>query len=484
MTVPAATERVLPTLNPDGTRRWMRPRLFPGRFWRRRRLVAWALIALFTAIPYLSLKGKPVILLDVVHRQFTLFGTTFLPTDSVFLMLLLVGIFLGIFLLTAVYGRVWCGWACPQTVYMEFLYRPIERLIEGGASAQERLDRHVLHPRRLLKYAVFAAFSMYLAHTFLAYFVGVRALARWVTRSPFEHPVAFLVMAGTTLLMLLDFGWFREQVCMVACPYGRLQSVLLDRRSLIVGYDHRRGEPRGKLGRRGLPLVAVPARAGDCIDCGACVVACPTGIDIRDGLQMECIHCTQCMDACDSIMDRIGRPRGLIRYSSRDELGGAPRRLLRARIVLYPVLVVLVWGALVVALAHRQPADVTVLRGLGSPFTVLPSGAVSNQIRVKIVNRDGVDHRYRIEVEPAGGERGESLEMIAPDNPLPVAAGKSATATVFVTAPQGGFDDGRREVRVRISDGSGWSDTIAYRLLGPEGHADREEHRSRERHEK
>jgi cytochrome c oxidase accessory protein FixG len=399
-------------------------------------------------------------------------------------MLLLVGIFLAIFLLTATYGRVWCGWACPQTVYMEFLYRPVERLIEGGPSAQERLDRHPLHPRRLAKYAVFGGLSMFLAHTFLAYFVGVGALARWVTRSPFEHPIAFLVMAGTTALMLLDFGWFREQVCMVACPYGRLQSVLLDRRSLIVGYDYRRGEPRGKPGRRRLVLVNGAARPGDCIDCGACVAACPTGIDIREGLQMECIHCTQCMDACDAIMDRVGRPRGLIRYSSRDELAGAPQRILRPRIVLYPVLLVLVWGALAWALAHRAPADVTVLRGLGSPFTVLPSGLVSNQIRVKIVNRDAVDHRYLIEVEATGKGKGGPLEMISPDNPLAVAAGKSATATVFVEAPPRAFDDGRREVRFRISDGAGWSDVVPYRLLGPEDHEAHEDRGPKERHEK
>jgi cytochrome c oxidase accessory protein FixG len=463
-----AKERVLPTLNPDGTRRWIRPKLFPGRWWRRRRAVAWGLIGLFTVLPYLSLAGKPVILLDVVHRQFTVLGTTFLPTDSMLLMLLLVGIFLAIFLLTAMYGRVWCGWACPQTVYMEFLYRPLERLIEGGAAAQERLDRHPLSPRRLVKYAVFVACSMYLAHTFLAYFVGVGALAQWVTRSPVEHPVAFSVMAGTTALMLLDYAWFREQVCLVACPYGRLQSVLLDRRSLIVGYDHRRGEPRGKRGRRPLRVVGGRGGAGHCIDCGACVLACPTGIDIRDGLQMECVHCTQCIDACDSIMDRVEQPRGLIRYTSRDELAGAARRALRPRIVLYPLLLVLVWGALVVALASRPPADLTVLRGVGYPYAVLPSGAVSNQIRVKIVNRDRVDHRYLIAVEPEERDRGVPLEMIAPDNPLPVAAGKTATATVFVNAGRDAFRDGRRDVRVRITDGAGWSTTVPYRLLGPD----------------
>ena len=255
---------------------------------------------------------------------------------------------------------------------------------------------------------------MFLAHTFLAYFVGIEALRHWITRSPFEHPAAFLVMAGTTALMFLDFGWFREQVCMVACPYGRLQSVLLDRRSLIVGYDYRRGEPRGHLARRSeRGHDAATHSRGDCVDCGACVVTCPTGIDIRDGLQMECIHCTQCMDACDSVMDRIGRPRGLIRYSSRDELGGAPRRILRPRLIFYPLLLLAVWGMLGWSLAHRQSADVTVLRGVGSPFTLLPSGEVSNQIRIKIVNRSAGDRRYLIELV-----NGEGLHLIAPDNPV------------------------------------------------------------------
>jgi cytochrome c oxidase accessory protein FixG len=475
-----ARERVLPTLNRDGSRRWLLPKLSPGRFWKRRRALAWALLALFTLIPYLRRNGKPLILLDVTHREFTLFGVTFLPTDTMLLMLLLVGIFLGIFLLTAVYGRVWCGWACPQTVYMEFLYRPIERLIDGGRGAQLRAAGGPLSPRRVVKLGVFILLSMFLAHTFLAYFVGIAALRHWVTRPPLEHPIAFLVMAATTALMLLDFGWFREQVCLVACPYGRFQSVLLDRRSLIVGYDPGRGEPRGILRRRrGASTPGPPARWGDCIDCGACVVTCPTGIDIRDGLQMECIHCTQCIDACDSVMDKIGRPRGLIRYSSKDELEGRPRRMLRPRVVLYPLLLVLVWGALVVALARREPADVTVLRGAGTPFSVLPSGLVSNQIRIKIVNRRDSDQHYRLDLAGGGG----GVSLIAPDNPLPVPAGKSATTSVFVTAPRGAFDDGRREIRFLIRDDAGFRTSAAYRLLGPKDEHHDEEHHDGGRHD-
>ncbi|HVQ75848.1 MAG TPA: cytochrome c oxidase accessory protein CcoG [Candidatus Binatia bacterium] len=457
-------ERVLPTLNRDGTRRWLRPRLSPGRFHGRRRVLAWALIALFTAIPYIRMNGKPLVLLDVVRREFTLFGTTFVPTDTMLLMLFLVGTFLGIFWLTAVYGRVWCGWACPQTVYMEFVYRPLERLIEGSRAAQEGLDRRWVSLRRVVKYAVFVVVSMFLAHTFLAYFVGVESLARWVTRSPVEHPVAFLVMAGATLLMLLDFGFFREQVCMVACPYGRFQSVLLDRRSLIVGYDPGRGEPRGTYrARRAAAGDGAATRThGDCIDCGACVVTCPTGIDIRDGLQMECVHCTQCIDACDAVMDHIGRPRGLIRYTSRDELQGAPRRILRARVVAYPLLLLAVFGGLGWALAHRPLAEVTILRGVGSPFVLLSSGEISNQIRIRIANRDRRDHEYRMALVDGGG-----LRLIAPDNPLRVRAGKTATTTAFVAGQPRAISGGARDIRLRVDDGQGFGVEVPYRVLGP-----------------
>jgi cytochrome c oxidase accessory protein FixG len=453
------TERVLPTLNEDGSRRWIRPKLSRGPWWKRRLLVGWSLIVVFTLIPYLKMRGKPLILLDVPHRQFTLFGTTFLPTDSMFLMLLLVGLFVGIFLVTAILGRVWCGWACPQTVYMEFVYRPLERLIEGNRGRQMKLDREGPDGRRVVKNVVFGFVSILLAHTFLAYFVGVSALFGWMTGPPSQHWGAFLVAAGVAALMFLDFGVLREQVCLVACPYGRFQSVLLDRRSLIVGYDARRGEPRGPMRDR---KDATPSH-GDCIDCAACVITCPTGIDIRDGLQMECIHCTQCIDACDVVMEKTGRPRGLIRYGARDELEGKPRRILRPRIVIYPLIMVLVWGGLVYALAHRGSADVTVLRGIGAPYGVLPDGRISNQLRVKIVNRSQETRRYAISIKDA-----PDLALASPDNPLEVGPGASATASVFVMAESRSFPRGLREIDVLVSDGIGFERATHYRLLGPE----------------
>ena len=454
---PSSDERVLSTLNRDGSRRWLRPRLSKGRFHRRRFWVAWGLILMFTAIPYIRLKGKPLILLDVPNREFTLIGKTFLPTDTMLLMLLLVGIFVGIFFVTALFGRAWCGWACPQTVYMEFLFRPLGRFIEGGRSKQLKLDREGINFRRILKFVVFLFVSMFLAHTFLAYFVGVETLLRWVRQSPLEHPAAFVVMAVTTLLMLGDFGYFREQVCLVACPYGRFQSVLLDRRSMIVGYDYNRGEPRGKR-RKNLEQ----GELGDCVDCGACVVTCPTGIDIRNGLQMECVNCTQCIDACDAIMTKLDKPRGLIRYSSQEVLQTGKQKILRPRVLIYPLILVVVFGLLGVALAEKESSDLTILRGLGSPFMQLPSGEISNQIRVKIVNRTGGSRDYLIELVDPG-----SMKLVAPQNPVPLENKRTETATVFVITGRDAFVDGKREVSFRITDGAGFEKEMPYLLLGP-----------------
>jgi len=470
VSAPVAVGRVLPTLNEDGSRRWIRPKPSHGSYAKVRRVVAYGLMLVFFLIPHLRMGGKPLILLDIPRRQFTLFGTTFLPTDTMLLMLLLASIIIAIFLMTALFGRVWCGWACPQTVYMEFLFRPIERLVEGGRSGSLALDkqRSHFHPRRLLKYAIYVVLAVFLAHTFLAYFVGTEALAQWIRRSPADHPTSFLVMAGTALAIFGDFAYFREQTCLVACPYGRMQSVLLDRQSLIVAYDPTRGEPRMKGKAR-------PEGAGDCIDCGACVTTCPTGIDIRDGLQMECIHCTQCADACDEIMTRVGKPKGLIRYSSRELLEGHKRHLIRPRTVLYPLALALFLGAFTYALATRDAADVTVLGGQGEPFTRQADGQIANQLRVKIANRTHEDHDYRIEV--AGATDGS---VVVPQNPLRVASGQSAETPLFVLLPRSVFHDGEHRVTVRVSDGAGFSTSVAYRLVGPE---DDDDDHGRERRE-
>jgi cytochrome c oxidase accessory protein FixG len=455
MSAPVPSHRVLPTLNTDGTRRWIRPRLYPGPKWRVRRIVAWVLMVTFVALPWLRLGGRPVVLLDVARREFVLFGRTFLPTDGVLLMLLMLAIFVAVVLVSALAGRAWCGWACPQTVYMEFLYRPIERLFEGKRERQLELDRKGPSLRRIAKNGVFLGVSVLLGNAFLAYFVGTDALLRWVTHSPYEHPEPFLVMAAVSALTFFDFAYFREQMCTVACPYARLQSVLLDRKSLIVGYDVTRGEPRSKgKGKAG---------SGDCIDCRACVVACPTGIDIRQGLQLECIACTQCADACDSIMDRIKKPRGLIRYAAQESLeSGRPSRIVRPRVLVYAALLVGLLVALVATARARAASEVTILRGIGAPFEMRDGQSV-NQIRVKVQNRAPEARRFRIELLDAPGAR-----LIAPENPLAVGQDEQRSTSVFVMADPRSLPNGRRAVRFRVSDGQGFSLVVPYQLLGPQ----------------
>ncbi len=453
-----ATERVLPTLNVDGSRRWLRPKPSSGAFLRWRRRVAWLLILVFCAIPYLKVGGKPLVLLDLPRREFTLFGVTFLSTDTVLVMLLALATLTGIFLVTALLGRVWCGWACPQTVYMEFLFRPLERLIEGGWRGSRRLDKggHFAL-RRLIKYAVYVIPSVFLAHIFLAYFVGIEQLAVWVQRSPIHHPTSFLVMLGTTAAVYFDFTWFREQTCLVACPYGRLQAVLLDRRSKIVGYDPRRGEPRAKA------QTPRPAGAGDCVDCGLCVLTCPTGIDIRQGLQMECIHCTQCMDGCDAVMERFGKPKGLIRYGTQDEFEGRTARFARPRVVLYPIVLAICLATLIVLLVTRSDAEITLLGSPGVPYEVQTGGVVTNQVRIKIRNRGASEHRYRIALDGAPEAR-----VVTPVNPLPVPAGGVRNTSVFVQLPAAAIPTGERVVTFRIDDGAGPARSFPWRLVGPE----------------
>jgi cytochrome c oxidase accessory protein FixG len=311
--------------------------------------------------------------------------------------------------------------------------------------------------RRALKNLVFLGLSFVLANVFLSYFVGTHALRRWMTEPPAQHMAGFLVVLVTTGLVFFDFAYFREQMCTVICPYARLQSVLLDRRSLVIGYDVKRGEPRSKGKQK-------PGN-GDCIDCQACVVACPTGIDIRQGLQLECIACAQCVDACDSIMARIHKPSGLIRYASQDTLEtGRKASLLRPRVVIYSLLLLALLAILTNALLVKPGAEVTILRGIGAPYTENGPHVV-NQIRIKIQNRGSATQNYHVELADL-----PTAQLISPEDPLPVPAGEHRTTSVFVMAPKSVLSHGRRAVHFRITDSNGYRAEFPYELLGPEAH--------------
>ena len=364
---------------------------------------------------------------------------TFSPTDAPLLALLMLLIFFSIFLMTALAGRVWCGWGCPQTVYMEFLYRPLERLFEGSYTAQQRLDREGMNAQRVLKFMTFLAVSFFVANTFLAYFVGTERLLRWVTHSPLEHPGAFGIMAVTTALMTFDFGYFREQMCTVACPYGRFQSVLLDRQSMIVSYDAGRGEPRGKR-RKNAPADAAPV--GDCVDCRACVITCPTGIDIRKGLQMECIACGLCVDACNEIMDKVGLPRGLVRYDTERHLKLRAQgieekfKIIRPRTIYYAGVLAVVGGIMLYALITRAPLELHVLHDRNPLYVQLSDGEIRNGYILKILNKTHDHKNYNIKV--AGLENAKvdvkGAGDLTPDS-LYVQADSVGEFHIFVSAP-------------------------------------------------
>lgn len=462
-TPPIPKERVLPTLNQDGTRLRIRPKLYQGVHLARRRLVAWALILMFAGLPFLKIGGMPAVLLDLGAREFTFFGRTFFATDGVLLMFLMLSIFIGIIAMTAVVGRAWCGWGCPQTVYMEFLFRPIERLFEGDRNAQLRLDGRGGGLRRVLKNGVFLVLSVLVANVFLAYFVGVETLGEWMLTPPTKNPTGFLVMACTAALVMFDFAYFREQMCTVICPYARLQAALLDKDSLIIGYDEKRGEPRHKGKSRD--------GDGDCVDCSACVVACPTGIDIREGLQLECIACAQCIDACDTIMPKVNKPLGLIRYTSQASLSGRVSRVLRPRVLAYALLMTLLVGALLFVGSGRKGADVMVLRGIGMPFEVTETG-VRNQLRIKIENRASEPQTYTLSFHAGTAETSVPLldkgaQVIAPENPLTVEKKGQRTTTVYITVPKTLFQGESLPVVVLVEEPDGNLIKIPYVLLGP-----------------
>jgi len=461
--LPQPEGNVLSTMEADGRRRWLHPRLSKGKHWHRRRAVAWGLIAVFTLLPWLRWAGRPLVLLDIPNRKFLMFGTTFLPTDTLPLAFAILSIFMSIFFVTAVFGRVWCGWGCPQTVYMEFVFRPVERFFLGRSGIGGKPRKNVAVWRHLAKYAVFLVICAHLANTFLAYFVGTDNLVKWIwSGAPWEHPGPMTIFVLVTAAMMFDFAFWREQLCIIGCPYGRFQSVMLDRQSLIVSYDPRRGEPRGKprKAKRGqdVPLPVI----GDCIDCNQCVRVCPTGIDIREGLQLECINCTQCIDACDDIMDRMKRPRGLIRYSSQDAIDGKPTKWIRLRVVIYPLAVCGLLTAMVVSLLLKPTSDIEVLRTLGRPFSVMSDGMIDNTLRVKITNRTEETRLYHFAVPGI-----EGVDLVTERPAVALEPGKTLTELVRVRLPYSAFTGGRLRVNLQVIDDRGTVFKRTIPLQGP-----------------
>ena len=444
----------------DGSRATVHPADVSGRFTRARRAVFAVLLALYLVIPWITLGGNPAVLLDLPGRRFYLMGRLFNAQDGFLLFFVLAGIGITLILVTTILGRVWCGWACPQTVFLEAVFRPIQRLIEGNREARMRreakdwdFDRTW---RRVLLWSLYAVIASLLAHAFLGYFFPVRTLVGMILGGPGEHPEAFLAVTVATGLIFFDVAWFREQLCLAICPYGRLQSAMTDPDSLVVGYDTTRGEPRGKAKAEGV---------GDCVDCNRCVVVCPTGIDIRNGLQLDCIACTQCIDACDEVMDKLHRPRGLIRYDSLNGLMGRARHFLRPRLFIYAAVIVLWVVGLAITLRTRVEFETNLLRLQGAPYT-LEGDTVRNAFDIHLVNKRNARTTFRVEPQDAGAP---GLQFVIPLREVTLDPLAGTHLPIFVTMPRSAFrGDVPLRIRVRPTGaGDAETRTVTAPFLGP-----------------
>jgi cytochrome c oxidase accessory protein FixG len=386
-------------INADGSRNRIHPADVRGRYQSRKRIIQAILILVWIVLPWVTVDGRPAILIDIEHRSFFLFGQTFNAQDFGFVFFLLTGIGITLFIISAVFGRVWCGYACPHTVFLEGVYRRIERWIDGSATQRKKLEAAALSGallrKRLLKHGLYVLVSLFLAHNVLSYFFGAHHVLDAITSSPTKHPFAFGFTMVSALLVYGNFAFFREQLCIVICPYGRLQGVLYDPDTVNVAYDHVRGEPRGRYSDAG---------KGDCIDCFRCVAVCPTGIDIRNGTQLECIGCANCIDACDEVMTKVGRPTGLVRYDSQNGVEHGRRRILRPRVWFYIVMVLIGAGVFGYAAFNRAPFEAKLLRQQGSPFDI-DEQRVRNALVLQIVNKQPRSHEFVIEPVASPGVR-------------------------------------------------------------------------------
>jgi len=384
-------------VNADGSRNKIHTADVRGRYQRRKWVLWTLLIAIYVALPWLRIGGHPAFLIDIPRRHFYLFGNTFNAQDFWLAFFVVSGIGFALIVVSALWGRVWCGYGCPQTVFLEGVFRRVERLFEGSAARRKKLDAQGVTLEKVVrrggKYATYLALSVVLSHTFLGYFMPVREVVAAMTGAPSAHPNAFLFVLIATTIVYANFAWFREQLCIVICPYGRLQSVLYDQDTVNVGYDRDRGEPRGKHHVEG---------RGDCIDCFRCVAVCPTGIDIRNGTQLECVGCANCIDACDEVMDRLGQPRGLVRYDSQRGFEEGARRFFRPRVALYAVLLAIGVAVFGFALTRRTAFEANVVRVQGSAYT-LDGDVVTNAFVVHLVNKLPEDSTFAIEAVASSG---------------------------------------------------------------------------------
>jgi len=394
----------LATLNESGKRNWVYAQKPKGKLYNYRNIVSYTLLFLLFTIPFIKLNGEPFLLFNILERKFILFGVQFWPQDFHLFLYSMITLFVFVVLFTVSYGRIWCGWTCPQTVFLEFIFRKIEYLIEGNPSQQRKLDAQSMNFnkfwRKTLKFSLFYAICFSITNAFLSYIIGVDQLIEIMKAPISDHRVGFTVAVLFSGVMFFVFTKLREQVCTMICPYGRLQGVLLDSNSIVVAYDYKRGEERA-------PLEAGEDREedgkGDCIDCYQCVDVCPTGIDVRDGTQLECINCTACIDECNSVMDWIGKPKGLIRFDSEKNIAEGSKQKWPARKIAYTVVLGILLGVVATLFSLRTDLEAIILRTPGLMYQQQENG-FSNMYSFKIVNKTNFDTPIYFKIMNHDGE--------------------------------------------------------------------------------
>lgn len=447
----------LGTVDEKGKRVWVYPKKPGGSFHRARIAVTIVLLTIFFAGPFIKIGGQPFLLLNIFERRFVILGQAFWPQDFFLLAVTLITFFVFIILFTVVFGRVWCGWACPQTLFMEMVFRKIEYWIEGDANQQRKLKQAPWTKEKIfkkgLKQFIFIIISIIISHTAMAYLIGIEQTKEIVSQPPTENLAGFIGLVAFTGVFYFVFAWFREQACVAVCPYGRLQGVLLDKNSIVVAYDWVRGEPRGRL-KRG----AVDTTKGDCVDCKLCVHVCPTGIDIRNGTQLDCVNCTACIDACNEVMVKVGKPKGLIRYASFNSIKDGVAKLITPRVIGYSFVLLALLTFLSFMVATRSDVETTVLKVPGTLYQRAEDGTITNLYNVEFVNKTFEDVTLEVKVE---SPEGAVLSKVG-DQQVLVPAGGMLKSVYFIKIPPekivsaktvvvvGIYHDGERIERVKV----------------------------------
>lgn len=433
------------TVDNEGKRKWIYAFQPKGKFYKYRSWLSWFYIIVFFGMPFIKINGNPIFLFNIPEGKFSIFGQLFLPQDFVILgIAMLLGIVF-VIVFTLLFGRVFCGWICPQTIFMEMVFRKIEYMIEGPAHVQMKMARQKVKPKsfyvkRVFKHILFFVLSFVIANTFLSYIIGVDALIEIVKAPVSQHLVGFIALLIFTTVFYFVYAYVREIVCTVICPYGRLQSVLMDKNSMAVAYNYNRGEPRGKKRKGNDDL-------GDCIDCGMCVNVCHTGIDIRDGLQMECVGCTACIDACDDMMIRVGKPTGLITFATENQLENntVGEKTFDLRKKLMVTLLIVLTAAFTALLISRSIFDSTVMRVPGQLYQENADGTVTNLYKIKLVSKSAKTLPYHLSVKEENAEIiyvGQQLDSLR--------TGEHMEETFFIKIPQEKIKSRKENIHIQI----------------------------------